>query len=827
MDENEQLFSNDILHGNIINLNIEEEMKSSYIEYSMSVIISRALPDVRDGLKPVHRRILYAMHEQGMVPNRPYKKSARLVGEVLGKYHPHGDTAVYDAMVRMAQDFSMRYPLVDGQGNFGSVDGDSAAAMRYTEARMSKISTTILEDLEKETVPFVPNFDESLNEPSVMPSRLPNLLLNGASGIAVGMATNIPPHQLGELIDALSLLIDQPDSSIDDLMVHVKGPDFPTGGIICGKEGIYNAYHTGKGHIIVRAKIHTEQLAKKKDREALIVTELPYQVNKANLIMRIADLVKDKKIVGITNLRDESDRKGMRIYIELRKDANPDVILNLLYKHTPLQSTFGANILAIVEGVPRVLNLKDALSEYLKHREDVITKRTIFDLKKAKERAHIVEGLRIALNHLDAVIALIRASKTVEEARQGLKSSFSLSDLQAQAILEMRLQKLTGLEREKLESEYQALLATITDLQDILDRRDRVLTMIKNELLDIKAQFNDKRRTSFGSSLENVDLDDLIPEDTIAIFLTKQGFIKRVSIEQFKSQGRGGRGVSGMETRGEDTIDQILVVSTHTYLMCFTNFGKAYRFKAYNAPDASKAGMGRSISTLLNLAKGEEVRAMIPIDDFTEENAYLMMATIKGVIKKTAVKEFQHLRNKEITAIKLDEDDDLFMVRKTSGTQDVLLTTLKGMLIRFPETDVRSMGRVSRGVKGLKLKKDDHVVGFDVVDDNSTLLLVTRFGFGKRTSLNEFRPQRRGGQGVKVLKLRTKKDEKDQIISSFLVSLKDDIICVTKNGTVNRQSTAKISSQKRQSQGVIIQRLDKGDEVIDVARIEEADAVIS
>ena len=822
--EQETMFDSDPLDGtNVIPLNIEEEMKSSYIDYSMSVIVSRALPDARDGLKPVHRRILYAMNDQGMTPTRPYKKSARLVGEVLGKYHPHGDSAVYDSMVRMAQDFALRYTLVDGQGNFGSIDGDNAAAMRYTEARLGKIAMPMLEDIDKDTVDFSPNFDESLEEPTVLPAKLPNLLLNGTSGIAVGMATNIPPHNLGELIDGINELIQNPEVTIPELMAHIKGPDFPTGGIICGKEGIKSAYETGKGSIKVRARIHTEEVKKKKDREALIVTEIPYQVNKSNLIIRIADLVKEKKLNGIADLRDESDRKGMRIYIELKRDANPDVVLNQLYKHTALQSTFGANVLAIVGGVPRTLNLKECLQQYLLHRENIVTRRTQYELRKAEERAHILEGLRIALQNLDAVIKLIRGSKTVEEAKAGLVANFKLSEIQAQAILDMRLQRLTGLEQDKIESEYKELLSIIADLKDILANRQRVLNIISEELQILKDKFNDKRRSSLEESADEVDLDDLIPEETVAVFVTKQGFVKRVSADSFRSQLRGGRGVQGMATREEDQVETLLVVSTHTWLLCFTNYGKAYRLKVYTIPDATKQGKGRSIATVLNLSDGEWVRAMVAVDDFTDETTHLLMATEKGVIKKTNLSEFQHLRNSSVIAINLDQDDDLLTVRKTDGSQDVVMATVNGMMIRFTESDVRSMGRATRGVRGINLKPNDKVISCNVVREGASLLLATRFGYGKRTQLTEYRCQKRGGMGVRAIQLRDKKSEKDSIIKSLLVDSGDEIICVTRNGTVNRQEAYAISSQRRAARGVIIQRLDDGDEVMDIARMIKED----
>jgi len=818
------LFGNTPFDGsNIIPLNIEEEMKSSYIDYSMSVIMSRALPDVRDGLKPVHRRILYAMHEQGMTPNRSYKKSARLVGEVLGKYHPHGDSSVYSAMVRMAQDFALRYTLVDGQGNFGSVDGDSPAAMRYTEARLERRSTLMLDDIDKETVPFVPNFDESLKEPSVLPGKLPNLLLNGASGIAVGMATNIPPHNLGELIDGIVHLVDNPEATIPDLMQYIKGPDFPTGASICGREGINSAYMTGRGPILVRAKIEVEQVKNKKDREALIVTEIPYQINKSVLIMRIADLVKDKKLTGISDLRDESDRKGMRIYIELKRDANPDIVKNQLYKHTALQTTFGVILLAIVGGTPKILNLKECLQEYIKHREHIITSRTKFDLRKAEERAHILLGLRVALQNLDAVIKLIRASKTVELAKEGLVNQFKLSPIQAQAILDMRLQKLTGLEREKLESEYNELLVVIADFKDILANKSRILTIIKEELQSIKEKFNDKRRTTFELNIEETNLDDLIPEETVAIFTTKEGFVKRISVDTFRNQLRGGRGVSGMGTRGEDNVENIMVVSTHAYLLCFTNFGRAYRIKGYQVPEASKYGKGRSFSTILNLANGEFVQTIVPVNEFDDDETYLLMATKKGVIKKTVLSEFKHLRKHNVIAIKLDDDDDLLMVHKTNGQQDVMMATENGMMIRFSEKEIRATGRPSRGVRGIRLKKGDKVISFDVAKEKASLLVLTKFGYGKRTQLSEYRCIHRGGVGVRCIMLRAKKNEKDKVVKSMLVESGDEIICVSKNGTVNRQDAYAISSQGRAAKGVIVQRLGKDDELIDVALVINLD----
>jgi len=812
------LINQDGLFEKIRMINIEDEMKSSYIDYAMSVIVGRALPDVRDGLKPVHRRILFGMNEQGMTSGKPYKKSARVVGDVLGKYHPHGDSAVYDSLVRMAQPFSLRYPLIDGQGNFGSVDGDNAAAMRYTEARMAKIAMEMMSDIDKNTVDMVPNFDESLEEPAVLPAKLPNLLINGTSGIAVGMATNIPPHNLCEVVDCIVHLVDNPASSIDELTQFIKGPDFPTGGEICGTRGIYDAYMTGRGLIRVKAKVHVEETRGKKGRESIIVDEIPYQVNKAQLIIKIADLVKDKKIEDISDLRDESDRKGMRICIELKKDANVQVVLNLLYKHTPMFTTFGANMVALVKGVPKQLNVKQMLEHFIDHREEVITRRTQFELDKARSRAHILEGLRIALDNLDAVIILIRGSETVDVAREGLMAKFSLSELQANAILDMRLQKLTGLEQDKIEEEYNALLIVIIDLEDILARKLRKMEIIKAELLEIKAKYGDERRTSFSDEMIDMDEEDLIAQEKVAIFLTKQGFVKRVSLDTFRSQLRGGRGIAGMSTREDDLIENVFVISTHDYLMCFSSKGKVYWLKAYKIPEAGRLAKGLHISHLISLDEGEKVTAAVDVTSFETED-YFIMATVKGVIKKTKINEFKNIRSNGVIAINLDEGDDLQWVKHTNGSMEVMMATRNGMIIRFSETDVRELGRATRGVRGILLKPTDKVVTMDVLKEDHDILIVGESGIGKRTRLSEYRLQRRGGSGLRAITLRKK--PADYVAKVQVVENEDEIIIVTQNGTVSRQSVSKISKQRRAARGVRIQKLDEGDKVVDFTRVIE------
>jgi DNA gyrase subunit A len=808
-------------HQNIATINIDDEMKNSYIEYAMSVIVGRALPDVRDGLKPVHRRILYSMYDAGYTAGRPYKKCARIVGDVLGRYHPHGDTAVYDALVRLAQDFSVRYPLIDGQGNYGSVDGDNAAAMRYTEARMSRISMSILEDIDKDTVDFTPNFDESLEEPKVLPSRIPALLLNGTAGIAVGMATNIPPHNLNELVDGICALIDHPEIDVFGLMEHIKGPDFPTGAIICGTAGIVQAYSTGRGSIMVRSRTSVEE-SKKKGKTAIIVHEIPFQVNKANLIIKIAELVQEKKIPDIADLRDESDRKGMRIYIELKRDASAEVVLNQLYKHTALQNSFGVNMVALVNGIPRTLTLKEILSHYISHRKEVVIRRTQYDLRKAQERLHLLEGFRIALQNLDAVIALIRGSANAEDARNGLVANFGLTEIQATAILDMRLQRLTGLERDKIESEYRDILSKIDDLQDILGNEGRIYQIIKAEHWEIKDKFGDARRSEIGDSVADMDLEDLIPEEQVAILFSKKGFVKRIPVSIFRSQLRGGRGVNSMTTRDEDNIENILVTSTHDYLLCFTNTGRVFKLKAYQVPEASKQSKGISIAHFLNLEADEVVTATIPVETFDSQE-FLFMATRNGTVKKTAVSEFIHFKNRPIIAINLDEGDQLKWVKRTSGKKDVVLVTTNGMVIRFEEEDVRPMGRATRGVRGIRVKPEDQLVSMDIIDHEETnlhLLIVTRFGYGKNIKVGEFKSQGRGGIGVKCLRFR-KTIKGDCVTDAIIAKKENEIMLVTKSGTLCRQKIASISVQKRDSQGVKIVKLDSDDEVIAMSEVSD------
>ncbi|NQY73322.1 MAG: DNA gyrase subunit A [Candidatus Margulisbacteria bacterium] len=804
-------------------IGIDEEMKNSYLEYAMSVIVGRALPDVRDGLKPVHRRILYSMYDSGFIAGRPYKKCARIVGDVLGRYHPHGDTAVYDSLVRMAQDFSLRYPLIDGQGNYGSVDGDNAAAMRYTEARFARITMEMLEDIDKDTVKFTPNFDESLEEPAVLPSKLPNLLLNGASGIAVGMATNIPPHNLKELVDGICRLIDNPETEISELLTIIKGPDFPTGGEICGIQGIQSAYLTGRGIITIRAITSFED-SKKKNKTAIIVHEIPYQLNKANLIIKIAELVQDKKLTGISDLRDESDRKGLRIYIELKRDAQPEVVLNQLFKHTALQSSFGINIVALVNGVPKTLNLKEVLSHFILHRKEVIVRRTNFDLKKTVDRLHILEGLKIALGQIDAVIKLIKASENTEVARNGLISNFDLSERQANAILEMRLQRLTGLEQDKIEKEFNELKERKKDLENILNTEDRQFTIIKTELADIKKKYGDDRKTVIGDSVGSMDIEDLIPEQTVAVLLSKKGFVKRMPVTQFKSQLRGGRGINSMTTREEDIIDQMFVTSTHDYLLCFTNRGRTFKIKVYQIPEASRQSKGVSISHFLSLDDNETVTTIIPIENF-DTNDFVFMTTQKGIVKKTSVRAFIHLKNRAIVAIHLDDDDNLKWVKKSSGEKDIMLVTSAGMVIRFSETQVRPMGRATRGVRGIRIKPQDVLVSMDVIDPEEEklhLLIITNHGYGKNLRIDEFKVQGRSGIGVKSINFRkTVKD--DHVSNAIIVQKENEIMVVTKKGTMCRQQISKISTQRRSSQGVRIVKLDSKDRVMAIALVLKED----
>ncbi len=814
---------------NIKTINIDDEMKSSYLEYAMSVIVGRALPDVRDGLKPVHRRILYSMYDAGFTSGKPYKKCARIVGDVLGRYHPHGDSSVYDALVRMAQNFSVRYPLIDGQGNYGSVDGDNAAAMRYTEARMAKISMSILHDIEKDTVDFVPNFDESLKEPTVLPTRVPALLLNGSSGIAVGMATNIPPHNLSELVGGISALIDNPDMDVMELLEYIPGPDFPTGGIICGSDGIKQAYTTGKGSVLVRSKVSIEE-SRKKGKSAIIVSELPYMVNKAGLIIKIAELVNDKKITGISDLRDESDRKGMRIYIELKRDANSDVILNQLYKHTQLQSRFSVNMVALSNGVPKLMHLKEILTHYIVHRKEVVVRRTKYELKKAEERLHILEGLRIALQNIDSVIELIKKSPNAQEAKKGLIAAFGFSEKQAVAILEMRLQRLTGLERNKIETEYNDLLEKIKDLQDILANEARVYSIIKEEHQAIDSKYSDKRKTEIGLSVGSVELEDLIPNVPTAVLLSRKGFVKRMPVTLFRSQQRGGRGVNSMTTREEDIIDQLIVSNTHDYILWFTNNGRAFKNKLYEIPETSRQSKGVSIAHFLNLEEGEKVTTAITVTGF-DSDEYLFMATQKGIVKKTRVDAFGYFKNRPIISINLDDGDKLMWVRKTDGRKDIVLVTSAGMVIKFNEEQARPLSRASRGVKGIKIKDKDSLVSMDVIEkesDNLQLLIITKKGYGKNVRVSEFKCQARGGIGVKSLNFR-KTVPGDSVKDALIASLDNEVMIVTKGGTMCRQNIGKISKQRRESQGVRIIALDPRDDVMAMTQVikeEEQDEII-
>lgn len=811
-----------IFRANVMPTTIEHEMKTSYIDYAMSVIVGRALPDVRDGFKPVHRRILFAMDELGLQPGKPHKKSARVVGEVLGKYHPHGDSAVYEAMVRMAQDFSLRYPLVDGQGNMGSVDGDSAAAMRYTEARLSKLAVEMLADLDKETVDFGPNFDESLQEPLVLPSRIPNLLVNGSSGIAVGMATNIPPHNLTEVIDGLVALADNPETPLEALQKIVTGPDFPTGGLICGRQGINDAYTTGRGLLTLRARYDLERV--KNNKEAIIVTEIPYQVNKAETIEQIAELVKDKKIQGISDLRDESDRDGMRIYIELKRDASREVVLNQLFKHSNLQVTFGVNLLALVDGQPKLLNLREMMAEYLKHREVVVTRRTKYELRRAEEQAHILEGLVICVGNIDAIVNLIKKAKNVDDAREGLIKKFDLSKIQAQAILDLKLQRLTALERLKIEEELKALQKLIGELKAILASRKKLLALVKNELLEIKEKYGDKRRTEISAPAEDVNIEQLIPEMEVAVLITRDGYVKRVPVSSFKSQLRGGRGVAGMSTREEDEIENIFTASTHAFVLFFSNRGRVYKLKVYDLPEASRAGKGQAIANVLQVEQGEAVSSAVAVSDF-EKKSFLMMATRNGMIKKVPVEDFANVRRSGIIAIKLKEGDELRWVQETDGKREVILGAESGLMIRFSEKDVRPMGRTASGVRGIRLQKKDAVVSMDILKDGGDLLVISRGGFGKRMKLDEFSAQNRGGKGHIAIKLR----DSDAVSQMKIIHGSDELLFVTARGTMSRQKASGISAQGRYAKGVRIQRVDEGDYIVDLASIisnEEAAEVL-
>ncbi|NOR49107.1 MAG: DNA gyrase subunit A [Methanosarcinaceae archaeon] len=809
----------EIITDRIIKLNIEDEMKTSYIDYAMSVIVGRALPDVRDGLKPVHRRILFGMQEQGMTRDKPYKKSARIVGDVMGKYHPHGDAAIYDTMVRMAQDFNLRYPLADGQGNFGSIDGDSAAAMRYTEVRMDRIAEEMLADIDKKTVDFIPNYDGSLEEPTVLPSKLPNLLVNGSTGIAVGMATNMPPHNLNEIVDAVNMTIDDPDIEIQDLMGVVKGPDFPTGAYIFGSSGIRSAYQTGRGIVKMRAKTHIEE---NKNKEKIIIDEVPYQVNKARLIENIAELVKEKKIAGITDLRDESDRDGIRVVIELGRGTNSDVVLNQLYKHTQMESSFGIINLALVDGQPQVLNLKELIVHFIDHRVVVITRRSQFELEKARKRAHILEGLQIALDHIDQVIALIRASKTVEEARNGLMSNFDLSEEQAKAILEMRLQKLTGLEREKIDNEHKELLETIKGLLELLGDRAKILKLIKEELADIRQRYGDARRSQIIEGGVDLEDEDLIPVEDVVVTISNSGYIKRMPIDTYTQQRRGGRGVIGMDTKEADFVEDLFVASTHDYILFFTDRGRVHWLKVYEIPDASRQSRGKAIINLIEVDNSENVTAQIPVKTF-DQGHNLIMATRCGVVNKTDLSAFKNPRRGGIIAIKLDDGDELQTVKLTDGSMDIIIGTRHGKAIRFSETDVRATGRGSRGVRGIRLVSDNYVVGMDIVRDDATLLTITENGFGKRTEFSEYRNINRGGQGVITI---ISSIRNGLVVDVKAVDESDELMVTTSGGIIIRVPVSDIRIQGRNTQGVKIMNVHGGDKVMGVARVVREDSGI-
>lgn len=810
----------------IVGVNIEEEMKRSYIDYAMSVIVSRALPDVRDGLKPVHRRILYSMSEMNLDPTKSYRKSARIVGDAMGKYHPHGDSSIYQAMVRMAQDFSMRYMLVDGHGNFGSIDGDGAAAQRYTEARMSKISMEMLADIEKDTVDFTPNYDETLKEPSVLPARVPNLLVNGSSGIAVGMATNIPPHNLSEVIDAIVKVIDNyveegRETSVEELIEIVKGPDFPTGATILGKSGIRSAYRTGRGKIRVRAQAEIEPM-NNNGRERIVVTEIPYQVNKAKLIERIADLVKEKKIDGISDLRDESDRNGMKIVIELKKDANANVVLNQLYKYTQMEDSFGVIMLALVNGKPITLNLKQVLEYYIKHQEEVVTRRTKFDLTKAEKRAHILEGLRIALDNIDEVVKIMRASKDTPQAKMTLIERFSLSEEQASAITEMKIRALTGLEHERIDNEYKELMEKIKSLKAILSDEKLLFGVIKSEILSIKSKYGDERRTKIINNPGEINIEDLIEEETSVITMTHLNYIKRTPLITYKSQNRGGRGIMGMQTREEDFVKDLFLSSTHDYILFFTNHGRVYKIKGYEIPEAGRTARGVAIVNLLEVNAGETITAVVPVKDFSE-NHYLVMITKRGVIKKTDMMSFSNIRKGGLVALNLREDDQLISVFLTNGENELFVATRNGIGIKFSESDVRPMGRTATGVRAITLKKDDYVVSADIIQSDYKVLNVTENGYGKRTQADDFNLQHRGGKGVKIHQITEKTGA---LVGVVMIGENEEVMLATSEGVIIRLRGDDISTFSRVSQGVKLMNTADGVNVVGVAKISEEDIVL-
>jgi len=799
---------------------IEDEMKKSYMSYAMSVIIGRALPDVRDGLKPVHRRILFAMHEMGVEWNKPYKKSARVVGDVIGKYHPHGDVAVYDAITRMVQDFSLRYPLIDGQGNFGSIDGDAPAAMRYTEVRMARLSGAILSDIEKETVDWGPNYDDSLKEPLVMPAAFPNLLVNGSSGIAVGMATNMPPHNLSEVIDAIVHLINKPEATINELMKFIPGPDFPTAGFIHGREGIKEAYTTGRGIIQMRARTIVEKNPRT-NRQAIVITEIPYQVNKTKLIEKIAELVRDKKIEGISDIRDESDREGMRIVVELKRDEVSEVILNNLFLHTQMQGTFGVINLSIVDGQPRILNLRELLRQFIRFRKEVVTRRTIFELKKAKERAHILEGLKIAIDNLDEVITLIRKSKGPQEAKDGLIKRFKLSEIQAQAILDMKLQRLTALEREKIVEEYKEILKLIKRLEELLASEKLLMEVVVDELKEIKKQFGDERRTEIIEKTGEITMEDIIAEEDMVVTVTHGGYIKRNPTSLFRIQKRGGKGKTGMTTREEDFVEALFVASTHSYILFFTNKGKVYSLKVYDIPQAGAAAKGKAIVNILNLTQDEKITAFLPVKEFAE-GKFIVMATKYGVIKKTDLQAFSNIRSGGIIALGLDEGDELIATRLTDGSKEIFIGTREGQAIRFNEEQVRDMGRVARGVRAINLAKEDAVVSMEALEEGKTILTVTERGYGKRTEIKEYRSQLRGGMGIINIKVTEKNG---RVAGIAQVNTEDELVITTNIGKIIRIAMKDVSVIGRNTQGVKLIGVEKDERVTGIAPIAEKEEI--
>ena len=807
------------IRQNKVPVYIEDEMRQSYVDYAMSVIVGRALPDVRDGLKPVHRRVLFAMHDMGNHWNNAYRKSARVVGDVIGKYHPHGDAAAYDTIVRLAQNFSMRYCLVDGQGNFGSVDGDPPAAMRYTEIRMARIAEEILADIDKETVDFLPNYDDSLKEPSVLPSRLPNLLVNGASGIAVGMATNIPPHNLNEVIDGLIALVERPELTIDELMEYIPGPDFPTAGFIHGREGINQGYKTGRGSVQMRARVFTETV-KRTGKEQIIVSEIPYMVNKTRLLEQMANLVNDKKIEGIADLRDESDRDGMRIVIELKRDAVPQIVINSLYKHTSLQETFGVNMLAIIDNRPKLLNLKEILEAFLGHRRETVIRRTAHDLRKAEERLHILEGLKIALDNLDAVITLIRESPDPRSAREGLMTSFGLSEAQSQAILEMRLQRLTGLERDKIIEEYRATEATIAELRGILADEKRVYAIIVDELREVKEAFGDERRTAIVDRAEDISIEDLIVEEDMVVTVSHEGYIKRNPITLYRAQHRGGKGKVGTTTRDEDFVEALFVASTHSHILFFTTIGKVYRIKVHELPQGGRSAKGRPVVNLLQLQDGEKVSAFLPVREF-QEGRYVIFATRRGLVKKTDLMAYSSPRVTGIRAIALEENDSLIGVQLTDGDQDILLSTMDGQSIRFKEEQVRPTGRDTMGVIGIRLEEDDQVVSMEVLHPGASILTVSDKGMGKRTGIDEYRPQGRGGRGLITMKTT---DRTGRVVGVQQVVDEDQLMLITDGGKIIRLRIGDLRVIGRNTQGVHLIDLDNGERVVSLARLAEDDS---